>query len=222
MIHDQQSLTLRWRSFSWWGMEGIAICFAYKGSQKFLYDWIHPIGGVISQDAWPKIVDPPLTLIFMMGHGEYWNLFCLYRQPKIPLWLNTPYQRCHFPTHMTKNRWHSIDAHFHDGARRVLLSVFPIKAAKNSFMTDYNLSEVWFPRTQDQKLLTLHWRSFSWWGREGIAVCLAYKGGQKLRCDWLQLIGGVIAQDAWPYIVDAPLTLIFMIGQGGYWYLFCL
>jgi len=31
---------------------------------------------------------------------------------------------------MTKNRWRSVDAHFHDGAGRVLLSVLPIKAAK--------------------------------------------------------------------------------------------
>jgi len=48
-------------------MEGTAICVAYEGSQKFLYGWIHPIGGVISQDAWLKIVDTPLTLSFMMG-----------------------------------------------------------------------------------------------------------------------------------------------------------
>ena len=30
---------------------GLAICFAYKGSQYFLYDWLQPIGVVISQDA---------------------------------------------------------------------------------------------------------------------------------------------------------------------------
>jgi len=149
-----------------------------------------------------------LTLIFMMGHGGYCNLFCLERQPRIPLWLNTPYGRCHFPRHMTKNCRRSVDAHFHNGAGRVLLSVLPIKAAKNPFMTNYNLSEVWFPRTHDQKSLTLHWRSFSWWGREGIAICFAYKGGQKFFCDWLQPIGDVIFQDAWPKIVDAPLKLI--------------
>jgi len=112
MIHDQKSLTLRWRSFSWWGMEGIAISLAYKGSHKFLYDWLQPIGGVISQDSWPQIVDAPLTLIFMMGQGGYCNLFCLWRQPKIPLWVTTTYLRCDFPGRMTKNRWCSVDAHF--------------------------------------------------------------------------------------------------------------
>jgi len=103
---------LRWRSFSWWGREGIAICFAYKGRQKFHYNWLQPIGGVISQDAWPKIVDTPLTLIFMMGQRGYCILFCLERQPKIYLWLSTTYRRCDFPGRMTKNRWHSVDAHF--------------------------------------------------------------------------------------------------------------
>jgi len=86
---------------------------------------------------------------------------------------------------MTKNRWRSIDAHFHDGAGRVLLSVLPIKAAKNSVVANYNLSELWLPRTHDNKSLTFHWRSFSWWGREGIAICFAYKGGQEFLCDWL-------------------------------------
>ena len=75
-------------------------------------------------------------------------------------WLTTTYRRCDFTRLITKNHWHCIDAHFHDGARRVLQSVLPIKAGKNTFMTEYNLSEVWFSRMQNQKSLTLPWRSF--------------------------------------------------------------
>jgi hypothetical protein len=37
-----------------------------------------------------------------------------------------------------------------------LQSVLPIKAAKKSFMTDYNESEVRFPRTLVHKSLMLH------------------------------------------------------------------
>jgi len=158
--HDERLLTLRWRSFSWWGREGIANCFAYKGSQKFLYDWLQHIGGVIAQDTWPKIVDALLTLILMMGQGGYCSLFSLQRRPKIPFWLTRTYRRYDCPGRMTINRWCSVDAHFHYAAGRILLSVLPIKAAKNSFVTEYNLWEVWFPRTHDQKLLTLCWRSF--------------------------------------------------------------
>jgi len=107
-----------------------------------------------------KIVDASLMLIFMMGQGGYCNLFCQYRQPIIPLWLTTTYRRCGFPGHMNENCWRSVDAHFRDGAGKVLQSVLPIKATKNSSMTDYNLLEVWFPRTYDQKSLTLRCSSF--------------------------------------------------------------
>jgi hypothetical protein len=55
---------------------------------------------------------------------------------------------------MTRNRSHAVDAHFHDGAGRVLQSVVPIKAANISIMTDYNRLEVWFPRSHDLKSLT--------------------------------------------------------------------
>jgi hypothetical protein len=235
---------------------------------------VQPVTPQITHHTWPTIVDTLWTLIFMMGQGGYCTQFGLERRPKIPWWLATTYGRFDFPGHMTKNRWLSIDAHFHDGAGRVLLSVlpikvgkndcmtdydlsdvwfpkmhdqksltrrwraidahfhdgagrvlqsvFPMKAGKNRFMSVYNLSEVWFPRTQDHQSLRLHWRSFSWWGREGIAIRFAYKGRQKWLYDLLQPIGAVISQDAWPKIIDAPLTLIFMMGQGGHCNLFCL
>jgi len=147
-------------------------------------------------------------LIFKMGQGGYCILFCLSRRPKIPLWQTAAYRQCDYPGRMTKNRWHFLDAHFQDGAGRVVQSVLPTMEAKNCFMTDYNLSAVWLPREQDRKSLTLCWHSFSWWGREGIAICWAYKGGQKFFYDWLQCIGSVITPDAWPKIVDTPLMLI--------------
>jgi hypothetical protein len=126
----------------------------------------------------------------------------------IPLWLATTYRRCDFPGRMTKHHSRSVDAHFHDGAGRVLQSVLLIKVANDSCMTDQNLSEGWFPKKHDQKLLTLRRRSFSWCSRGGIANCFAYNGSQKSLYDWLQSIRGVISQHAWPKIVDALLTII--------------
>ena len=120
---------------------------------------------------------------------------------------------------MTKNRRRSVDAHIHDGAGRVLLSVWPIKAANNSFMTEYNLSELWFPRTNQQKSLTFRWRSFSWWGREGVAICFAYKGGQEFLCDWLQPIVAVISQDTWPKIIDTHFPMaVSTICNHSFWH----
>jgi hypothetical protein len=101
MIHDQQSLTHCCRSFSWWGREGIAMCSAYNGGQKFHCDSLHPINSMITQDAWPKIVDGLLTLIFQMVQRGYCNLFCQRRQPKIPLWLTSTYRGCNYPERMS-------------------------------------------------------------------------------------------------------------------------
>jgi len=64
-IHDQPSLILRRRSFSRCGIEGIIICFAYKGGQIFFYDCLQPVGGLIAQDSRPTNVDAPLILVLM-------------------------------------------------------------------------------------------------------------------------------------------------------------
>jgi len=67
---------------------------------------------------------------------------------------------------------------------------------------------MWIPRTHEHKSLMLLWRSFSSWGREGIAICCAKKGCQKLPRDWLLPIADVSSQDKWPKFIDAPLTVI--------------
>ena len=80
---------------------------------------------------------------------------------------------------ISQDAWPKIvDTHFHDGAGRVLRPVWPIKPAINTFMTAYDLSEVWCLRTHDHTSLTTHWRSFSWWGMEGIAICLPIKAAR--------------------------------------------
>ena len=64
-IHNQQSLMLCWHSFSRSGRERIAVCFAYEGCEKFFYDCLQPISGLITQDARQKIIDARLTLMLM-------------------------------------------------------------------------------------------------------------------------------------------------------------
>jgi len=211
-MKGQLSLTLCWRSFWRWGRKHFTLNFAYQGSQWSVYDNAQLVAPQIMHDTWLTMVTAPLTLNSMMGLEVYCTLFCLGRKLKIPLWLTTTYRRCGFPGCMNKNRWLSVDTHFHNGAERVLQSVLTIKVGKNFFMTYYNLSEVWFPWTHDQQFLTLRWRSFSWWGWEGVAICLTYKGWQKVVNGWVQPIGDVISQDAWPKFVDFALTIIFMMG----------
>ena len=146
-------------------------------------------------------------LVFTTARGGYCNLFCVKWRPKIPLWQMATYQQCRYPGRMTKNCWRSVDAHFEDGARRVLQSDLPMKEAKNSFMTGCNISVVWLPRTHDQKLLTLRWLSFSWWGRECVIIIFACEGGQYLDYvyPWPNEI--FITRLTGPTFVDALLTL---------------
>jgi len=101
----------------------------------------------------------------------------------ILLWLPTSYGRCDYPGRVTRNSWRHVDTTFHDGAGRVLQSVLPTKADKILHITECKQSAVWLPMKHDQKLLTLCWSWFSGWGREGIAICFAYKDSQKFRDD---------------------------------------
>jgi len=77
-----------------------------------------------------------------------------------------------------KNGWHSIDAHFHEGARSVLLSFFPVNIA--NILIIYNNDHIAFdlPDLQHKKLWTLHWRSIWELGRVREARSCAYEASQ--------------------------------------------
>jgi len=207
-MEGQQSLTLHWCSVSWCGREHFIFSFAYQGSQLLVYDYVQPLAHKITYDTWPRIIDAPLALIFMIGQGACYYLICLYKQPILRLWLRATYPPADYPRYMTKNRWCSVDAHFHAGAGSALLSLFPIKAANTSLMTICNLSHHRLPMIHDYESLMLRWRSLSWWGRECFNVSFTNKGSQYFVYENLHSIALQITQDTWPRIVDVPLTLI--------------
>jgi hypothetical protein len=69
---------------------------------------------------------------------------------------------------------------------------------------------------QDEKSLTLHWRSFVGGGSNIVAGHSANKGGQYTDYGLLLSRCPVIIQDARLEIGDAPLMLISMMGQRAY------
>ena len=81
---------------------------------------------------------------------------------------------------------------------------------------------LWLTMKEGQHSLTLHWRSFSTWGKEHFTSSFSYKGSLYFVHDCLQPVTPQITEDTWPTIVDAQFTLIFMMGQGGYHNLFYL
>jgi len=156
-----------------------------------------------------------------MGQGAFLFLFCLYREPKIRLWLFATCQTPYYPRYTTNNHLRSVDTHFHDGVGSVSLCLLRIQAAKHSFMTVCNLSNPILPKIHDNQSLTLHWRSFSRWGRMCFCCSFAYKRSQWFVYNCWQAVAPNNTQDTGPTIVDTPLTLIFKLRQGGYSKLFC-
>ena len=96
-MEGQQLLILRWCSVSWWGREHFTFSFADKDSQLVVYDYVQPIAYKITHDTWPRIIDASLTLIFMMGQGACYHVFCLYKPPTLRLWLRATYRPADYP-----------------------------------------------------------------------------------------------------------------------------
>jgi len=49
----------------------VALSFAYKASQHRIYEWLQSIAMQITNDARPKILDAPLTLILPWAYPQY-------------------------------------------------------------------------------------------------------------------------------------------------------
>jgi hypothetical protein len=78
-------------------------------------------------------------------------------------------------TYMTKYHWLLIDTHFRHTAGSISLLICLIKAANSLFKTVCNNLQLRVPMMQIQKLLTLRWRSQSWWGAEYAYIFSEYK-----------------------------------------------
>jgi hypothetical protein len=84
----------------------------------------------------------------------------------------------------------------------------PIRAAISLFIDASEQVPLILPNMHGQKLLTLHSRSLSRWGRECLAFSCSYNGRQYNVYGCVQPAALPITQDTEPTIVDTPLTLI--------------
>jgi len=107
-----------------------------------------------------------------------------------------------------------------EAVAQISLAYLPIMAANSSLIDVCDQEPFRLREIQDQKLLTLHGRSFSRWGRERVATTFAYKGCQYFDCVYSLPTHVFITQLAGPEIVDAHVTLIFKMGQGAFCVLF--
>jgi len=97
-----------------------------------------------------------------------------------------------------------------------------IKAVNSSVMSSSICVMTSLPNMQNLKLLMLCWRSFSWWGNIDVMHCFNWKGHHNFVYEGLPQRDSEITQDARPNIFEAPLTLMFRMGQGACQFRFCL
>jgi len=140
--------------------------------------------------------------------------FCLHSQSTVLLWAQLSAQCLDYSLCKTRNRWRSIDTHFHDGVTYMTSTDSVDKAAISSYMNYCNKKKLRLTKMQDRKLLTHQWCWFWGWGWEYIAIVFACKGGQWLIYGCWQAMANYITQDARPKIVDTVLMLMFGMGQG--------
>jgi len=96
-MQAQKSLTPRWRLFLGGSSLISTTIFAYKGGQYCNYGSMPLHSHWIIQNARPKIIDAPLTLIFRRWkRSRRWPL-CPWRWPILRLWLNAVAQSGDYP-----------------------------------------------------------------------------------------------------------------------------
>jgi len=133
---------------------------ALRNGQYIVYRQWPTHRALITPDQRSTIFDPPLTPILKKVIGACSYLFSLYRRPILWLYIGTTISPLNYLTCKTKYCWCSIDAQFQNGAGSVWLALLPIKPANAALMNRLNRLPRRLPMIQDEKSLTLRWRSF--------------------------------------------------------------
>jgi len=166
---------------------------------------------LIFQDAWPKLVDAPLTLIFRSQQQSCPNTFCLERWPIVRLWIHIATQPLHFLWCKAKGCWRSVDAHFQNMEEMLSRRVWPRKAANSAIMAYCHRAAVWNFDDAMSKIvdspLTLHWCSFFGYGNEHIIFLICFYANQSIHFGRMTRFRQLIVKCVRLYIVDTLLTL---------------
>jgi len=95
--------------------------FAHNGGQYCRYASQQRSLVLIAWLTRLNIVDALLTLIFRIAQWACRFLFRLCRQPILCVWISATNRHSDHQKYKIKNRWHSVNTHFQDGAGRVPL-----------------------------------------------------------------------------------------------------
>jgi len=88
-----------------------------------------------------------------------------------------------------------------------------IEAVNSPVISSFICVKPCLPNIKDQILLTLRWRSVSWWGNVCVMHCFKWRGCHDILYELLPHCDTLISQDARPIIIATPLMLIIRMGQ---------
>jgi hypothetical protein len=118
-----------------------------------------------------------LMLIFKIGQRACDFLVLPSWPPVVCLWITMTQSLINYLTYKPKDGRRSVDMDCYNRAESVSLPVLPIEATYLSFMIACNHSPCSLTMMQGQTVLTLHWGTFSEWGREHFTVSFGCKCG---------------------------------------------
>ena len=146
-MHDRTLFMLRWRSFSGFGSEYIAVVFGSAGCHYLLNGCLQSIGIWITENAKLRIVDAPLILIPRLGQWPCGSPICIWKLPIRRLWITATKTLVNYSTYKTTNRWRSFWCIVHSTSAAIDNSVYHDWNSLIAFLSDWDLA-LWQSRVQ--------------------------------------------------------------------------
>jgi hypothetical protein len=142
-----------------------------------------------------------------------------FKAVKLSVGITTTKCQINYLTDKTKNCTRSVDAHFQNREGSLSLSILPMKTSYQSFMYGCNQSPCRLTMMAGQTLLTLHCRSLSECGREGVSFSFAFKCSLYHIYERLNPIATQITQDTRREIIHPGLARQEVAGRiaGQFW-----
>jgi len=142
---DEIMLTLLWRSFSRWGREHVTFGFHFKCGHYLIFGCLQAIAFYITKIQYQKL---------LRLHWRWFSGWCRYyvylgRLPTARLWMAETNRDLGYTTYRAKNRSHSVDALFHNGAVAVSFIVLPRKGTRTLVMGSSDQGTFQLPYWQD-------------------------------------------------------------------------
>jgi len=134
--------------------------YAWNGWHYFTYKLMWQSETSITQDARPKIINIPLTLILRLLQGACHFCLCLFELPIPQLWMSATNYHLDYPRCNAKYCWYYIDSYSLHRAVTVTVSPMPIMVSNTLVVPNSDQIASQYPCLQDIRSIMVHLHSF--------------------------------------------------------------